>query len=362
MLLTSIKYFENKGKPNFWEIQDVRFSKQNVIIGLNSTGKTRLTNIITNLGKVLSSKARKNGNWELTLEKDKSTIYQYTLHINNLTIEKETITTGEKTLLNRSLEEGEIFSVQDGDMHKFAPPKDELTLNVRRDLSHYPFLEDIINWAKSINGYSFSGAKNDQITIASDPDSYLQTLTTIPYILNELKGNQLVNSNIISDMRSIDYPIEKISSKQITDPNSFNSLFLVTIKEKDLKCNTDQNSMSQGMFRALCLIVIIEYYLVQKRTGIIVVDDLGEGLDFDRSSKLISLLFEKTKGSDIQLIITSNDRFLINSVDLKSINYLTRKGHSVIATNYYNSKELFEKFIVSGLNNFDLLYSKFNKN
>ncbi len=362
MLLKSIAYFEHKGNPHFWEINDVYFTEQNIIIGLNATGKTRLTNIITNLGKVLSSKAKKNGNWEITLEKDSSNTYKYILEINNLIVEKEKITKGDLVLLDRSFEDGIIFSEKDNENHEFSPPKDELTVNVRRDLSHYPFLEDIFNWAQNINGYSFSGAKNDMITIPSNADGYLQTLTTVPYILNKLKGNEKVHEAIKKGMTAIDYPIERISSKQISDPGSLNNLFLVTVKEKDLKCNTDQNAMSQGMYRALCLIVIIEYYLREKRTGLIVVDDLGEGLDFDRSSKLISLLLEKTKGSDIQLIITSNDRFLINAVDLKSINYLTRSGHTVSSINYQNNKKLFDKFIVSGLTNFDLLYSNINKN
>jgi len=65
----------------------------------------------------------------------------------------------------RKNDTGEILSKKDNKIHSFSPPIDELTINVRRDLAHYPFLEDFILWAKNLKGYSFSGVKNDQITV-----------------------------------------------------------------------------------------------------------------------------------------------------------------------------------------------------
>jgi hypothetical protein len=87
----------------------------------------------------------------------------------------------------------------------------------------------------------------------------------------------------------------------------------------------------------------------------VIINDLGEGLDFDRSAKLTKLLFEKTIDSNLQVIITSNDRFLINNVDMRNINYLERIGHVVQAYNYMKDKDEFDKFLLSGLNNFDFL-------
>ena len=113
--------------------------------------------------------------------------------------------------------------------------------------------------------------------------------------------------------------------------------------------------MSQGMYRALSVIVILESLLTLKKQGTIAIDDLGEGLDYERSSKLMQLIAQKTKDSKLQLIITSNDRFLINKVELKSINFLKRNGHIVTAYNYANSRDTFEDFLLTGLNNFDFL-------
>lgn len=89
-----------------------------------------------------------------------------------------------------------------------------------------------------------------------------------------------------------------------------------------------------------------------------VIDDLGEGLDYERSTKITKLLFEKIKEARLQLIVTSNDRFLINAVDIKYLNLLERSAHVVTSYNYNNSKEKFEEFEFAGLNNFDFFAGK----
>ncbi len=359
MLLTRLNYFENKNSPEFWEITDVVFGNQNLIIGLNATGKTRLVNVITNLGKILSSKIRKNGNWNLVFKKKDGTVYEYILEINKQKIDRELIRENGKTLLHRNGKKGLIYSKKDRKNHDFNPPDEELTINVRRDTSHYPYLEDFIEWAENIHGYRFSGVTKDQITVANDPGGYLETLTTIPYILNTIQENRPLISNIIDDMNQIGYPVKNVFTRAMMDPVNLHRVFFVSVQEENLRCETQQNVMSSGMFRALCLIVIIEYMIKQKQSGTIIIDDLGEGLDFDRSTRLTKLVLSKLEKSDIQLIITSNDRFLINNVDLKIINFLSRKGHIVKSINYQNSKDRFDEFLLSGLSNFDLLNTDF---
>lgn len=356
MILKTIRYYENKDQDNYWEVKDVFFTKQNIIVGLNATGKTRLTNVIVSFSKLLSSKIKiSGGNWFLSFENGNNIKYSYNLQINDGIIDCEEIKENNTVLLSRKKETGKIYSKKDKKYHTFNPPIDELTLNVRRDIADYPFLEDFIKWAKNLNGYSFSGVKNDQITIPNKPEGYFDTLTTVPYILKQAGSEKDIVEKIISDLQSIGYPVDKVFAKsQILQPN-LNNIFTVVVQESNLKCETEQATISNGMFRALCLIVIIEYLIKIGKSGTIIIDDLGEGLDFDRSTRLTKLLFEKTKNADFQLIITSNDRFLINNVDIKNINFLERDGHVVIASNYENNKETFDKFILSGLNNFDYL-------
>ncbi len=84
-------------------------------------------------------------------------------------------------------------------------------------------------------------------------------------------------------------------------------------------------------------------------------------MDYQRSSKIIELLIDKLDKSQIQLIATSNDRFLINAVDLKKLNLLERKGHFIFSYNYQNNKEKFDEFIYTGLSNFDFFSGKMYK-
>jgi hypothetical protein len=89
------------------------------------------------------------------------------------------------------------------------------------------------------------------------------------------------------------------------------------------------------------------------------VDDIGEGLDFERSCLLIDLLRQKAKNSVVQLVMATNDRFVMNKVPLEEWSVLQRTGPLVKVRNYANSKEVFERFKVTGLSNFDLLTTDF---
>jgi len=358
MILTKINYYEYKGESKYWEIRDVNFAEQNIVVGLNATGKTRLINIITNLAKILTQKVRKNGNWELEFKKDKNITYKFELSIIDFIIKCEKIYENNDLILERVEDNGTLLSKTTNDKEEYSPPKDELTINIRRDIKKYPYLEDIINWAKGLQGYTFSSVQTNLISVPSKPEVLLENLSTVPYILLEMSQNKNLIDNVISDLKLVGYPIEKIGVRKEMIKNTLNNIFLVSVKEEDLDCSTEQSLMSQGMFRVISLIVILEHILKEKKYNTIIIDDLGEGLDYERSSNLTKLLFKKTKDTDIQLIITSNDRFLINAVDIKSINYLKREGPVVKSVNYINNRELFEKFILTGLNNFDFLKSK----
>jgi ABC-type antimicrobial peptide transport system ATPase subunit len=118
--------------------------------------------------------------------------------------------------------------------------------------------------------------------------------------------------------------------------------------------------MSQGMFRALSIIIHLTYHSMMKTPATILIDDIGEGLDYDRSTKLINLLIELAEKNDnIQLIMSTNDRYVMNKVPFKYWQLIDRKGGECKVYNYQNSKEIFEEFKRTGLNNFDFLATDF---
>ncbi len=96
-----------------------------------------------------------------------------------------------------------------------------------------------------------------------------------------------------------------------------------------------------------------------KKPTCILIDDIGEGLDFDRSCRLIDLLREKAKASGVQLVLSTNDRFVMNRVPLEEWSVLQRQASTVRVLNYDNSRELFEEFKFTGLSNFSFLEMDF---
>lgn len=117
--------------------------------------------------------------------------------------------------------------------------------------------------------------------------------------------------------------------------------------------------MSQGMFRALSILIQVNYARLADRSYCILIDDIGEGLDFDRSARLIELLRDKATASSFQLIMATNDRFVMDHVPLEEWTVLQRQGSHVRVLNNANSRDLFEDFKFTGLSNFSFLETDF---
>ncbi|MFH1287070.1 MAG: AAA family ATPase, partial [bacterium] len=336
----------------------------NLIIGLNATGKTRLISVISNLAKILAKKKMESldGHWELEFLNGNG-VFNYKLEISNKIVAEEEIKKDGILLLKRTKEAGQIMSSITKKMNSFAPPKEELTLRVRRDQKEYPFLEELYNWANNFYGYTFANASPHQVTMPNPdvPETKLEDLGTVPYLLVEALQKQEIKKRIMEDFSTIGYPTKEIAIVKQNIAGIGLGIPFVEVQEKDLECSTSQFAMSQGMYRAFALLVIIEYILSIKRPCTIVIDDLGEGLDFERSSKIMNLIFDKIRDTNIQLIVTSNDRFLINTTNIKYLNLLERTGHVVTAFNYVNNKEKFDEFELTGLNNFDFFSRKMYK-
>jgi hypothetical protein len=90
-----------------------------------------------------------------------------------------------------------------------------------------------------------------------------------------------------------------------------------------------------------------------------VIDDIGEGLDYQRSSSIIKILIDKAQTGLIQLIMTTNDEFIMNGVPIEYWSLIEGTRGSAKLHNIYNSREKIEEFKFIGLNNFDLFTSEF---
>lgn len=91
----------------------------------------------------------------------------------------------------------------------------------------------------------------------------------------------------------------------------------------------------------------------------LLIDDLGEGLDYSRVIHLGRKVFEVCEQENLQLIASSNESFLMDVVDISKWQIVRRKNSKLSVINQNNMPKLFDEFRMTGLSNFDLFSSDF---
>lgn len=378
MYINKLIYSEYKGKAQEWILKECNFKKINLIVGINSTGKTRLLNIINGFKRIFLNKDTiLNSNYETYFTENEDN-YKYEYRSNDLKILHESLYMNDKCLFERdSNGEGKIFTQTISKNLEFKVPNTLSIIGLKRDEKQYPFLESLYNWVSHLSYYRFGsslnkgtlGGKLDE-TLSEESLHSTQTLMILSYSLKNY-GEEF-KQDIINDMEMIGYEIEDIGlenpdgvaikGEALIDLKKIRVLF---VKEKSIKCKINQLSMSQGMYRALVLIIELNYHKFNlnnnknRKINTVLIDDIGEGLDYDRSKKLINLIIHKSKEIDIQIIMSTNDRFVMNNIPLEHWIILERNKNICTTLDYENSKDKFEKFELTGLSNFDFFSSKY---
>ncbi len=376
MFLEEIEYSQFGGKPRLWKLESCTLGKINLIVGKNATGKSKTLNVVNGLANLLSGRLKLqwvSGKYVVKFHDDEKDM-NYVLHFENTSIIKEELTINRETKLKRGKDGiGSIYYAEERKLINFQAPPAELAAVVRRDKIQHPFLEELYNWGKYARHYPFG--------------TDLGRLQLVSVIENKEKAKQRVldpkNTNLVVEIfmegkkRYPDKFVKKILNDMNTIGYSLNEIGLRTpegisirgdlppepvglyVKENDLSCRTDQTDMSQGMFRALSLIIQFHYSLFTGKSNCILIDDIGDGLDFERSSALVKLLIKRAKNTAVQLIMTTNDRFIMNSVPLEYWLVIQRIGGISKIHNQGNSPRLFDDFELTGLNNFDFFSSEY---
>lgn len=380
MILKSLKYSEFKNQPHAWYLDEFTLSQVNLIVGKNASGKTRSLNIIRGVANLVSGEYLDQsqgvrrlpigaGDFEFSFD-SKGKTARYVLGLEHSKIYREEFSVDEKKYVKRKREgKGEIYYVREKKDISFQIPDTELAVVARRDAIQHPFLEDLYLWGKNTLHYEFGsemGKRNlalfGKAKEAVDPNPK-ETEKVAAFMKSGLKqyGSPFKNK-ILRDMETIGYDIDDVGLEPMRNMMAVGvdahpeGIF---VKETDLQHRTYQHQLSQGMFRALSLIIQLNFAEFARLPSSILIDDIGEGLDFERSSKLIRLLIGKVRQSGVQLIMTTNDRFVMNNVPLEHWSVLTREGGHCKILNYQNSKKLFDEFEFTGLNNFDFFSSNF---
>jgi energy-coupling factor transporter ATP-binding protein EcfA2 len=370
MQLKNIEYKEYEGNKREWTVEPASFGQINLIVGKNASGKTRILNVMAGLARLLAGKQQglfATGDFKATLVKPNGKSFMYEVSMQNNLVTREYLSCGDNPyLIREGSGPGKIKTEPKGEMVDFQIKPNQLAIFAKRDSLQYPFLEEIAAWAEGTEHYEFAtlfgpksiGSPSVMITPMNQIQDTEKTLSrdfehreVLPWLLSAAinKFSDAFKKSILTDMNKVGYDIEDmgVGSNAVTPPVA------IWVKERDLQCNTEQNHMSLGMFRALSAVIRMNLSQFTNAPSAVFLDDVGEGIDFERSVGLIKILIEKAENGGFQLFMTSNDRFVMNEVPLKYWNVIIRTGSLVKLKNYENSRDEFDKFEKLGLNNFD---------
>jgi predicted ATPase len=377
MQLKSIEYVEYQNTPKEWGLEGFLPEKINLIVGKNATGKSRTLRLIRALGNLLAGDIRlswDSGDYKVNFENEGRQI-RYCLKYNNSKLVNESLEIEEEEKLKRAEDgKGTIFANKigkKGQNIEFQVQDNELAVVSKRDKLQHPFLETLISWGKLMRFYPFGSSLGQHELIvpgASDVEAQLN-LKEAQHVVMILKMGMekeptKFTEMIAKDMEAIGYELEglRIAALAKAVVGGVPSPAIgITVKEQNLSNEVVQGNISQGMFRALSLIIQLNYSYLFCLPSCILIDDIGEGLDYDRSKELIKLLIKKAKNAEVQLIMATNDRFVMNNVSLENWSIMSRFSKGTRVLNYKNARKIFEKFELTGLSNFDLFSSEFYK-
>ena len=339
-----LKQFTYRGE-NWRLASPVNLQDVNLLVGKNAVGKSRTIRALGNVLLYLMQLSERNTSdifrSELLFE-DGDDLIRYEFRLKEAEVVYESLRVNGETLLFRDAK-GTILCGE-----SINPPASKLTLHVRRDVVQYPFIEKIMLWAEHACGFCFN-----EIEVCGDSDipSYIlgqgETLFSMVKSLPEESIRQ-----VVEQAHELGYLVRKIELFE-----HGGNLKMVLFHEENVKSQLFGALMSKGMFRALYLLIYTQYLSTRKYPSLLLIDDLCEGIDYERSTKLGKLLFDFCMEHQIQLIASSNDTFLMDVVDLKYWNILRREGSEVYSIDVVKNPDLFNDFLFTGLSKFDFFSS-----
>lgn len=376
-----ISYREYVNEPLEWSVSGLELGQKNLIVGKNSTGKSRVLNVVGGLSKLLLQDRLRfdNGDYDVRFLVDDKIHLRYKLRANNSHVLEERVYLDDEEVLSRDTQSLKLRYVIEKKDIQHEPAQNEVSAAARKDRHQHPFLMFLNEWALSVRHYRFGdklgqnslamrvpGATREQIPDVddSDPDRVVGIFQTA---ITEF-GKDFEDA-VVEDMRSVGFPISEINIGSPDSiafgvslngvPAALGQLAAIGVKEEGVNGILYQTFLSQGMFRALSVIGQVNYSRLSGRGQCVIIDDIGEGLDFERSERLVDLLRSKANDSNFQLILSTNDKFVMNHVPFEEWSVLQRKGSTVSVRNFKNSRKKFEEFKFIGLSNFSFFEMDF---
>lgn len=344
MILSSFAY-----KEQGWELTELsHLQSVNLLVARNATGKTRTIRALQNVTSFLQMKQTfmnirsfeatlkfgkvENPNWKM----------DYSFKINEGVVEKEELIVNGAVLVKRTK------AIAKYENKRINPPSEKLVVQIRRDKDLYPEIELLMLWAEGV-------------TAVSCYDINPFTILGVGNLINPYNFSDLVDAlspsemkKVLSTAKELGYNIASIKTLEAT-----RGIRIVQLKEISISNELVDMQLSSGMLRTLYLLCFVSIIKHNKNLSLLLIDDMGEGLDYRRSTNLGKIVFDDCALNGLQLVASSNDAFLMDVVDIANWQILRRKGNKVNTINQALNPELFRKFRMTGLSNFDLFSSDF---
>src|SRR6266540_2197679 len=161
MRLTSLEYSEYKGLPDEWTAKPIIFGPINLIVGKNSSGKSRILNVTGALAALLAGKRQVllSGWFKAHFVDERAKTPKrllYEMRHEDSKIVSERFSIDDEVLLDRKRDgSGTIWAVQLKKAISFKAPDNSLVAVVRRDAIQHPFFERLHQWGSNLKHYLF---------------------------------------------------------------------------------------------------------------------------------------------------------------------------------------------------------------
>ena len=335
-----LQYFSYK--TDQWHLKAMKLNQQTLVVGENATGKTKMQTALfrvidTILMKPVAPTLEKVFVAAFSFLTSSGKNLYYTISVVDGKISSESLFYDEKDKLAER-ENGKCSFYGDQDI---VLPEKMSVLQAKTDLNKYPEAASVIEWANTSRRISFSSLHPTMV----------EKTPTIEDMYKTLEASEI--SGIVEDLNELGYHFQEFKLYDLGENMPF-----AYLKEQGVSKEIFAMDMSNGLYRVLYILLYM-FYVSKQNVKFITIDDLGEGLDYNRSTKLGKIMFDFCKEHDIQLIASSNDNFLMDTVDLNDWLILCREGSEVSGISNLTHPRLFERFKRTGLRNFDIFRTDF---
>lgn len=203
MLLSAFSYKEAN-----WELVGLKpLNPVNLVVGRNSTGKTRTIHAIQNVASFLQMKQIILGGRDFSAEmsfldkNDAEWSMFYSFKVKDGVVEKESLSVCGRTLIKRT----KSMSSYEG--QAINPPAEKLIVQIRRDKNSFPDIEKLMVWAEGIVSVSCSDINPFTTIIPS------KIFAPIPFYEIVDKLSETDKKNVLKRAKEVGYNLTSIITR-----------------------------------------------------------------------------------------------------------------------------------------------------